>query len=450
MATFSIFIKGGFTAPKVNNKGESLIYWKYVHDERSILFSTKCFAQPSQLNWIERKGKRLIDRFEPILKSASAYSGKNKNIKSQFVSFETIVEDIKREGLEPTIDRVKDRTAKKKLSKNDTDFVVFAEEIEEELFNNGMIRRARKYSGVANKVMLLLKLKSLDLRDLTREMLVKYKSAARNEKDNKSSTIVADLKVIRSTLKKAIEKNRIKLMPSFKGLIVESESKGKEGLSWEQLKKLEQCKLLEDSFEFHSRNIWIFSYMYAGIRIGDLLQLSWKNVEGNRLQYTMAKTKNNDRPIISLKLNDLSQEILSFYRGTDPLSSNKLIFPFLSDDISNLVLKYPIDERDGVDPKIIEKILKHISAKTTLINKSLKKISRSLGFESVNLTTHIARHTFSQHAIDSGSSMENLAKMLNHAKTKTTEGYSGVTGNSHIDSLHGAVISRIAANLRGD
>lgn len=216
MATFSIFIKGGFHAPKVNNKGEALIYWKYVHAERTTLFSTTCFAQPSQLNWIKKGDKQLIERYEPILKSAPAYSGKNKNIRSLGALLEAIVQDVKSEGLEPTIERVKERNTKKNSSKGDIDFYVFAESVAKEMFDNSQIRRAVKYRCVTNKVKKILKLKELPLVDLTRDLLLKYKLCAQSAQENKTSTINADLKVIRSILNNAIAKNKIKTIPLFR------------------------------------------------------------------------------------------------------------------------------------------------------------------------------------------------------------------------------------------
>jgi integrase len=92
--------------------------------------------------------------------------------------------------------------------------------------------------------------------------------------------------------------------------------------------------------------------------------------------------------------------------------------------------------------------LKDISAKTTLINKSLKRISRDLGFEDVKLTTHIARHTYSQLAMVSGYSIEEVSELLNHANPRTTKAYSGGNRNNCLDGLHKAITGSIQLNLR--
>ena len=448
MATFSIFIKGGFHAPKVNNKGEALIYWKYVHDERTTLFSTTCFAQPSQLNWIKKGDKQLIERYEPILKSAPAYSGKNKNIRSLGALLEAIVQEVKSEGLEPTIERVKERNAKKNSSKGDIDFYVFAESVAKEMFDNSQIRRAVKYRCVTNKVKKLLKLKELPLVDLTRDLLLKYKSCAQSAQENKTSTINADLKVIRAILNNAHAKNKIRTMPLLKGLIVEKEPIGKKGLNFQQLNDLYNYQPPVNSYEFHSRNLWLFSFFNAGVRIGDLLQLTWRNIFDGRLEYIMAKTENNNRPVISFEIKGLAKQILGDYKGKCASDTNTVIFPLLRKEVRDLIVKYPVEERDGLSPKILEIILKDVSAKTTLINKSLKRISQEIGLENVKLTTHIARHTYSQVANKSGVSIEDLAKLLNHASPKTTKAYEGGNRNNHLDALHKAVTESIELNLK--
>ena len=443
MATLTLYIKGGYKNPQTNNKGESLLYWKYVHREQSVLYSTKCTASPSHLNWVAKRGKQTIDRYEPLVKSTPAASLKNKNVKSQGEILESIVESIKLEKSDPTIARVREWIDRSKQPKGKTDFFLFTKEIAALMFENGQISRSQKYIGVADKAQLLLNRTKLDLSEFSLALIEKYKKEAKNKEGNKSTTIDADLKVIRSVLNNAIAQRLIKEKPSFKNLISNNDSTGKIGLDLDQLKKLILWQPPLNSSEFHAKNVWLFSFFNAGIRIGDLLQLSWRNIYKDRISYTMAKTRNSKRPNVSFQLNTSTQKILDSYRDTKNGSGNSLIFPLLREDIAQLVLNHQISDRGNIDPKIISRVLRDVSAKTTSVNKTLKRISKILFFENARLTTHLARHTYSQIAVESGKSLEDLSHLLNHSATKTTEIYTGNARNTNIDKMHQSVIKEV-------
>uniref|UniRef100_UPI0039C63D3B tyrosine-type recombinase/integrase n=1 Tax=Umezakia ovalisporum TaxID=75695 RepID=UPI0039C63D3B len=57
-----------------------------------------------------------------------------------------------------------------------------------------------------------------------------------------------------------------------------------------------------------------------------------------------------------------------------------------------------------------------------LINKDLKIIAKMLDFR-FNLTTHIARHTFADHARQKIKDVFEIQKALGHAQLTVTEGY---------------------------
>ena len=106
-------------------------------------------------------------------------------------------------------------------------------------------------------------------------------------------------------------------------------------------------------------------------------------------------------------------------------------------------MNHQISDRGNIDPKIISRVLRDVSAKTTSVNKTLKRISKILFFENARLTTHLARHTYSQIAVESGKSLEDLSHLLNHSATKTTEIYTGNARNTNIDKMHQSVIKEV-------
>ncbi len=62
---------------------------------------------------------------------------------------------------------------------------------------------------------------------------------------------------------------------------------------------------------WHARNVWLFSYYFAGIRISDVLQMQWSDLMDGRLYYTMNK---NEKPL-SLKIPNQAKELLEQVRG---------------------------------------------------------------------------------------------------------------------------------------
>lgn len=93
------------------------------------------------------------------------------------------------------------------------------------------------------------------------------------------------------------DKIRIKFPPSKKiGLNVE------EILKIEGLTELSPC-------EIHARNVWLYSFNFAGMRISDVLKTRWSDINDGRLQYRMGKNSK----LISMKIPKKALDILNYY-----------------------------------------------------------------------------------------------------------------------------------------
>ena len=68
------------------------------------------------------------------------------------------------------------------------------------------------------------------------------------------------------------EKERIRLKPTQKI-----------GLTREEIKHIENVELDKNSAMWHTRNVWLLSYYFAGIRISDVLQMKWSDLMDGRL-----------------------------------------------------------------------------------------------------------------------------------------------------------------------
>ncbi|WP_062054306.1 site-specific integrase [Aquimarina longa] len=190
------------------------------------------------------------------------------------------------------------------------------------------------------------------------------------------------------------------------------------GLTREEIERIESLGLEENTSIWHTRNVWLFAYYFAGIRISDVLEMRWYNFKDGRLFYTMHK---NDKPV-SLKVPDKAAAILEFYKA-DKQSKTDFIFPYLKKADQN-------DKRDM--------FVKARNA-SSLFNKYLKRIAAQCEIDK-NLSNHIARHTFGNIAGDAISPLM-LQKLYRHSDLKTTINYQANFIHKDADDALDAVLN---------
>ncbi|MEA4936355.1 MAG: site-specific integrase [Paludibacter sp.] len=92
-----------------------------------------------------------------------------------------------------------------------------------------------------------------------------------------------------------------------------------------EIDKINDLNIEYDSQLWHVRNYFMFSMYMAGIRVGDVLDLKWENVENNYLVYVMQKTKSH----CSLIIHEKAQKILDLYMREDRKLTD-YIFPVMT------------------------------------------------------------------------------------------------------------------------
>jgi site-specific recombinase XerD len=245
--------------------------------------------------------------------------------------------------------------------------------------------------------------KNLKFYDIDQAFLNKYKIFCVSYLGQSKRTVTNQLIFIRTMFNIAIKEGIIaqKYYP-FAG---EKEkirigSGNKIGLTIDEVEKIENLNFEKFSFIWHTRNIWLFSFYFAGIRISDVVKLRWTDFKNNRLYYVM----NKNEKALSLKIPDKAEYIINYYRE-DQKINNGYLFPFLKD----------IDSKDS------EKIYIKTKNATKLLNKYLKKIAQQCGIDK-NLSNHIARHSFGNIAGDRIHPLM-LQKLYRHSDLKTTLNY---------------------------
>lgn len=255
--------------------------------------------------------------------------------------------------------------------------------------------------------------------DITPLLLEKFKAYVRASLKLSERSAVNHLVMVRSVFSQAIKDNVVdeKYYPFGKGKIkIKFPDSVKVGLTLPEIKALETVEL-NDPNHNHARNLWLFSFYFAGMRISDVLRIRWSDVQDGRLQYGMGK----NNKVLSLKLTERATKIIQQYQHLKE-SKNDLIFPDLKGrDLSN---KFNAQRTIAFKTSAVDKILREQVAPKAKIEKKL--------------TMHIARHSFAQNAthID----VRTLQMLFRHTKLETTEGYMGQFIHKNADDALDSVL----------
>jgi integrase/recombinase XerD len=268
-----------------------------------------------------------------------------------------------------------------------------------------------------------LKNQDILLQDITVALLDRYKIFLKTEFEISERTIINHLVVIRSVFSHAIMYDpKIKeYYPFGKGKIkIKFPDSIKIGLSPQEVKQLETLELAIDSTEHHARNLWLFSFYLAGMRISDVLRLKWSDIQNNRLHYSMGKNQKGG----SLKLPEKAITILEFY-SREKTSESDYIFPELKKTDTN-TSKFVLQRTIAFATSRLDKFLNKNVAKEMNLKKPL--------------TMHIARHTFGNISGDK-IPIQMLQKLYRHSSIITTIGYQSNFIHKDADEALEAVIN---------
>lgn len=272
----------------------------------------------------------------------------------------------------------------------------------EELLENKKLSRLNSDKPRIKHVIEFAKSESLYFNEINEDFLNRFMSYLRIKRKNSERSIVNNLIVIRTLFNRAIKEGiaEQKLYPFGKDKIkIKFPESEKIGLTIEEVKKIENLEDLSLQ-ENHARNVWLFSFYCAGMRVGDVLKIKWSDIIDNRLHYQM--NKNSKR--LSIPLNEKASVLLESYKK-DKSKSDDFIFPELK--VANL--------------KSAQDVLTKTKTATKKFNKYLQSIAKKTEIDK-KVTMHIARHTFGNISGDK-ISIQILQKLYRHSHISTTMNY---------------------------
>ncbi|MCF0055560.1 site-specific integrase [Dyadobacter sp. CY356] len=293
--------------------------------------------------------------------------------------------------------------AKKIKPKKGVTFFAIAAEFIENMRKEGKYNRVPTDQARINNFEAFLGTKDIDFSEITVPLLNRFRAHLKGDKKLSERTIVNHLILIRSLYNQAIlgELADIKAYPFGRGKIqIKIPKSSKIGLTKEEVEAIEKLNLSVEPKLNHARNVFLFSYYFAGVRVSDVLRMKWTDFQNDRLFYSMGK---NDKPG-SLKIPEKVKAILDQYRGDDPV--NGLIFPELKvvEDMSD---QFTVERKISYGVKNLNKYLKLVAEKA--------KITKPM-------TNHISRHTFGNISGDK-ITPQMLQKLYRHSSLTTTISY---------------------------
>lgn len=224
---------------------------------------------------------------------------------------------------------------------------------------------------------------------------------------------------IKTIINRAINVDCVmKQQSPFTGLSYKSVQTEKDKLNEDEIRRIIELDIEQGAPMWHVRNYFLFSFYCAGIRIGDLMSLRWRNItDDGRLHYRMWK----NRKYRDFILVEQAVDILRLYRRDDA-KPNDYIFPILNNRKYSKYITY--DEIDTMPVSYKEMLFEAIHNKTKTINKALKGIA-TLAEIDKRVTFHTARHTFANIAKKHGADNLVLRDIMAHSSLSTTERYMG-------------------------
>ena len=232
-------------------------------------------------------------------------------------------------------------------------------------------------------------------------LLKKFETYLLHSKKLSPRTVVNYLILIRTIYNLAISESITDrgLYPFGKGkMTIRIPESQKIGFNADEIQKLENAQNITEAQQ-KAIHIWLISFYFAGIRVGDVLQLKWSDFNDGRLLYRM----NKNSKLVSLKVPDKAIEIFNNYK--DKSERNGLVFPQLK----------------HINLNDTEEVSKRTQSITRNLNRRLKIAVKELGITK-NISMHIARHSFGNISGDK-IPIQMLQKLYRHSSVTTTIRY---------------------------
>lgn len=383
---------------RTNAKNEAPLYLRIIADRKPKYIALKLFVNIDY--WDEntmqvKRGHQNMQRINNFITTKLA--------EAQSMSLEAQAKDkvVSSEAMKNHL-----------LGRSGIDFLEYFNAYNDKLLLRDKINTHRRANSVYIKIKDYMNGQHLAIEDITVKWLKDYELYLSSKKNNSINTIHTEMKGIRRILNEAISEDILKPESSpFLKYKLKWENVEKNYLTEEELLLIENLELPEGECLGVHRDIYVMATYAGGLRVSDLLQLRWKDFDGEKLTVKTQKTGS----VVYIKLPSKALEIIEKYRAMAFVSEG-FIFPIMCKYKNLESAKYR---------------LQAISSATAYINKDLRKLA-DLACIDKHIHFHTSRHTWATRALRKGMRIEYVSKLMGHASIKTTQVYAKIV-NEELD-----------------
>lgn len=156
--------------------------------------------------------------------------------------------------------------------------------------------------------------------------------------------------------------------------------------------------------------------LYTGVRIGEALALTWKDIDLDNNKITICKN------LVEVRDRDGKNRYKAVVQQTPKTKAGDRVIP-LSEKAKNAVITTAELQGHSVDDKSSNDIVFSVDGKTHLINRNVTRmfslIQKRAGIENTG-TLHSLRHTFASRLICLGVDIKVISKLLGHSDISIT------------------------------
>ncbi|MEM6642136.1 MAG: phage integrase SAM-like domain-containing protein [Bacteroidota bacterium] len=279
-----------------SNDQSLLIYLRYDHNSRKVLFTTNIKASINQINWIQDRGHEKVKISQPLKKSYLGYIKGNIELKRLYEKLYSAMTQAKEENDE-SCRNVKKIFNNLDLRSGDVKSIIegidkytamYSSEYGKSTIDNYDVNLRFHISGFNE-----FKKKEHTLMDLDTEFELEFKKFLRKEQKLEEPSVDNNIKYLKSLCNK-LEPFGVKTNPliyKFKRISKSIVDKDIVALTEEEMLKIANSPDLENEDLNRTKDLFTFQ-LFTGLRVGDLLRFNKNMISpSGRLKTRAGKTK---------------------------------------------------------------------------------------------------------------------------------------------------------------
>ncbi len=292
----------------------------------------------------------------------------------------SVISRLERAGTLITAQRIKDEIQDEREEGKSApeDFLTFAREKVKGYKRRGQIGTFRSYRTTCRKFTAFIEetygREEVPFGALEAELFREFRTYCYEERGNSTNTVGRELGVMRTLVRHAMKEGKLSAYP-FEHITIDSEPSRKELLTPEEVKRIADLDVDNDSSAAEARRWFLFAYYAGGMRFSDVATLQWQHIREvptavgrPRVCYKMKKTADT----VGVPLIPEAKQILDNYDEGD---GEDWVFPI----------------SEGIAPGDEEALHRRKCQRNSAPNRHLKDLTGRAGIEK-RVTFHLSRN----------------------------------------------------------